>query len=234
MQTDVSTYEHSVRAVGLVVTLLLVGHVAPAEAQLFGNRTLSSPLSRRTKPGETVGGLSGSERFLRGNRRATDFVGSDSRDPRSFVGEQQGTTAGRVRSATEGLRARRDQTRQLNPRYRKRATRDMYDPRLVVGFELTVRPREAARSSALRSFRTDAANGRFGSIEISVNGRTATLAGSVASANDRSLAEALVLLEPGIGDVQNDLVVTALPTPPPPLPSQSLPASPDTEAPGPN
>ena len=43
--------------------------------------------------------VTGAERFVRGNRRITDFVGADSTEQRSFVGVQQGETEGRIISA---------------------------------------------------------------------------------------------------------------------------------------
>ena len=45
------------------------------------------------------------------------------------------------------------------------------------------------------------------SIQVSMQGRTAVLTGSVASDRDRKLAQGLALLEPGISAVQNELVV---------------------------
>ncbi|WP_390621871.1 BON domain-containing protein [Crateriforma conspicua] len=46
-------------------------------------------------------------------------------------------------------------------------------------------------------------------IEVSVQGRTATLRGLVASESEKSMAETLVLFEPGISTVTNQLRVTA-------------------------
>ncbi len=45
------------------------------------------------------------------------------------------------------------------------------------------------------------------SIEASYQGRTVVLKGVVATARDRDLAAKLVRLEPGVDQVQNDLVV---------------------------
>ena len=45
------------------------------------------------------------------------------------------------------------------------------------------------------------------SIEVSYQGKTVVLKGVVATARDRELAAKLVRLEPGVDQVQNDLVV---------------------------
>ncbi|MCP4817353.1 MAG: hypothetical protein GY888_32960, partial [Planctomycetaceae bacterium] len=62
--------------------LLLVTTTSVAQAQLFGTRPLGQPLSRRpgASAGNDAGQIAGNERFLRENRRRSDFVGSDQRD----------------------------------------------------------------------------------------------------------------------------------------------------------
>jgi hypothetical protein len=66
---------------------------------------------------------------------------------------------------------------------------------------------------------------------VSVEGATATLRGEVASERDRTLAERLVLFEPGIDSVRNELKVRspskgpAEYLPPPPSPTNPKPAA---------
>ena len=55
-------------------------------------------------------------------------------------------------------------------------------------------------------------------VSVALDGRTAILTGTVASAHDRDLAERVVLLESSVDDVQNQLVVAPATLPPPPLP----------------
>lgn len=55
-------------------------------------------------------------------------------------------------------------------------------------------------------------------LSVTVKDNTAILRGRVATEHDRSLAAALVLLEPGIWQVQNELVVES---PPPASPGVS-------------
>jgi osmotically-inducible protein OsmY len=55
-----------------------------------------------------------------------------------------------------------------------------------------------------------------GSVQVEMEGQVAVLRGAVASQHERDLVARLVLLEPGIADVRNELqVASALPVPPP-------------------
>ncbi|MGE3313600.1 MAG: BON domain-containing protein [Planctomycetaceae bacterium] len=96
----------------------------------------------------------------------------------------------------------------------------MYDPKLEVGFEITPRDTKSVQVEIERHLREDSARDRFGQIEVSLEGETATMRGTVASANDRSVAEALVLFEPGVRTVRNQLVVRPPVPPTPPLPQE--------------
>jgi hypothetical protein len=58
----------------------------------------------------------------------------------------------------------------------------------------------------------------MGSVAVAVEGQTAVLKGSVASVHDRQLLEKLLLLEPGVSEVRNELQVAAATKAPPPKP----------------
>jgi hypothetical protein len=58
----------------------------------------------------------------------------------------------------------------------------------------------------------------MGSVAVAVEGQTAVLKGSVASVHDRQLLEKLLLLEPGVSEVRNELQVAAAMKAPPPKP----------------
>lgn len=187
-----------------------------AEAQLFGQRQLGRPFGQRAKPDDAVGGkVTGSERYVRGNRQSTDFVGADPTDSGGFVGIQQATPIGRVRSAAESLRTRRRNRRQLNPRYPRQTRNTLYAPRLTVSPSFTLRPAESAQTNLTSSFRDPGTLSRLGNIQIAVRDRRATLTGTVPSEDARSLAEALSMLEPGIEAVQNDLKISVAVPPQP-------------------
>lgn len=238
-----------------VLTAVGVWLSAPAEAQLFGSRSFGSPLSRRSRPGVGEPGvLSGNERFVRGNRRQTDFVGTDSRTATGFVGAREGTNRGRVRAAAATVRERSRPN--VNTPRRQPGNNDLYEPKLTVGFDFAQLPAESIRANLRRRLGGGPANNRspaamsdvgvreqeesnshpssavnpvaaspnrqsdgsaadsasrhsarFGRIEVSVEGRTARLQGTVASADDRDLAALIALFEPGISDVQNDVIV---------------------------
>ncbi|HID24207.1 MAG TPA: BON domain-containing protein [Planctomycetaceae bacterium] len=201
-----------VRKLSLSVLLLLTVVAEPASAQLFGARTMRQPLTRRPRPGAstssatTVGTLSGAERFLRSNRRRGDFVGADSRDVRSFVGAVQAQTSGRVTSPTTGLRVEIGETSSVNrPRGAPRQN-GLYEPRLRLAFDLPRGSGEATRVPRAHRGAFQALE-RLGRIEVSVEGQTATLRGTVPSEHDRRLAALLVLFEPGIVSVRNLLQV---------------------------
>ena len=50
---------------------------------------------------------------------------------------------------------------------------------------------------------------RYNKVAVELEGVTATLSGQVVSQREKTLVERLVLLEPGINDVKNDLVIVA-------------------------
>jgi hypothetical protein len=98
----------------------------------------------------------------------------------------------------------------------------VYEPRLSIAFDVT-RPTEEVVAQNLVQLL--AASPGFQSavrIEVSVAGAIATLRGEVASERDRSLAERLILFEPGIDSVRNELKVTR----PSQAPGEYLPSPP--------
>lgn len=209
--------------------------------QLFGERSLGRSLSRRARPSlssmEEAGTVTSDRRFLRGQRDRTDFVGGG--DTGSFVGATQGRIEGTVTSSTVGLRE--EARRAVNvPRGPQPAT-GKYLPRLSPAFEVSARPAPSSSQERLQNRfrlpgRSDAATsgkqtGRRipggttsdtiadrrhqrrlrASIEVSVEGRAATLNGVAASEHDRRLAALLAAFEPGIDSVNNQIQVGSNP-----------------------
>jgi osmotically-inducible protein OsmY len=68
--------------------------------------------------------------------------------------------------------------------------------------------------------------GALSPVEVLVQGQTATLRGVVSTDYDRALAAEIALLEPGVSQVQNELVVAAAPAEPAAAPSPAPPATP--------
>lgn len=219
------------RLISLAALLLLAG-AGPTWAQMFGPRSMGRPLSRRPGPGLDAqissGSIEGGERFLRGNRRRADFVGGDSAEARRFIGLQQGNQARSVRTAVEGLTERRAMTTSLNQPRGALTAGEMLE-RLSLSDELV--SKDMSFNPEVLSQRLSRSLSRLGNttIGVSVAGRTATLRGAVASARNRDLAAMIVSFEPGISEVENQLVVRwspASPTsrsprlPPPPPPEE--------------
>ncbi|MBN2473225.1 MAG: hypothetical protein JXB62_01355 [Pirellulales bacterium] len=211
--------------VALVVALASAA-AAESRAQLFGDRTVGGSLSRRsrtttsrTSPGrptsvsEEIGAVLGNERFIRGNREGASFVGRDADDVAGFVGSQQGVTPGDVATATEGLRieAAPDANQTALPAALPRV--GMYRPRLRIGFAIPPQAPQTVSTELARRLQSCPGLHLQSPIEVYLEGETATLRGAVASERDRSLAQLMVLFEPGISQVRNELMVKHLSLP---------------------
>jgi hypothetical protein len=188
---------------------------------MFGQRELGGFLSRQQTPGamdnpaeamvQNSGALTGTERFLRGNRRPTDYIGLDMGDARDFVGVTQARQRRRPPAAAT---VREPQIPEVNrePNEGNSATQP-YSPQLVLGPGFS-EPTTTAVSSAVERHLSRSPIRWVEPLDLTLAGRTAVLRGAVASQRDRELAEALVQFEPGISDVQNDLQVVPLDPPP--------------------
>jgi hypothetical protein len=214
-------------ALVLIALAVTLACVEPCAAQLFGPRAMGRSRSRASAPAlEQQGGtgdIQGTERFLRGNRGARAFVGTSAQQARQFVGTEQATGASSVRTAVEDLREPRSVRSAVNqPRgplrrgeIYERLTMDLTPPPAPASQTVTVAPLATRVTESLR--RLGAA-----SVEVSMEGRTATLRGTVASARQRDLAEWMVRFEPGISQVSNLLAVETAEN----LPGPSLSPSP--------
>jgi hypothetical protein len=174
---------------------------------------------------ENTGTLEGNERFLRENRRPGDFVGTDTRDRREFVGAVSGETSGPIRSAITGPLVRSTPVTASANRlpYTGSNTR-MYEPRLRVGF--TGQNPAANQLSAVLTHQLQASHELHATspIEVSVEAGTATLRGAVASEHEKHLAALIASFEPGISRVDNQLRVTQ--------PGAAVPAASPSDSPG--
>ncbi len=194
-----------------VLVIVLLGIVPDAQAQRLGKFNRKGAASNNmggVGDSSEVGSITGSERFLRDNRGKGDFVGRDPDSRDTFVGSQQGTASGRVRSAAQGMRIEkaRDANVRLRPATRRRHA--MYDPRLAVDFEFSApSSQEMTQRLTKRLEASLRPNGLGRSVEVSVQGDTAILRGTVSTEHDRSLTAFVVLLEPGIAEVKNEIEV---------------------------
>jgi hypothetical protein len=220
---------------------------ADASAQLFGQRTVGQPLSQR--PGTSAtnsakasrasaaasfsasggnGPATGNRgsmvnekaRFIRGNRKATDFVGADTAESKRFVGREQAGTDEEVRSAVDNLNVEMAPDANLTAKPVMPPRVQMNAPRLRVAFEFAGEAQGEVNSRLTSRLEKTLPGGATNRIAVSVAGDAATVRGVVASERDRKLAELMLLFEPGIVRVQNQLQVrpAELPRPPPAAP----------------
>ena len=201
--------------------------VESLQAQMFGSRPAGGILSNNalgtsdmSNPTGGVGTVKFNERFIRGNRRAGDIVGRDTRDRKGFVGAQQVGQSGRARPAVTGrILAAPDANRSGS---RAGAGSSLpSEPRLSVAFTVTPPTGEELATALARQLQASPGFQATSRIEVSVEDGIATLRGEVASARDRTLAEQFALFEPGIDSVRNELKLK----PPPPSPQPYLPAA---------
>lgn len=212
-----------VKTVPIVVVVALGTLIvdAPlARAQMFrpSSRTFGSPLSRQpgfsrfgggqgvAQAGDTAGTLEGNERFLRSNRRPTDFVGPDLTELSRFIGDIRANIRRQVRPAAEDLREPTNRSTTINRPRAPAAPGTLYDPRIVVSLDQRWAPSVVAQQAVavLGECQRLSVSSR---IEVSMAGRTATLRGAVPVESDRNLATMLLAFEPGISTVRNELVV---------------------------
>jgi len=90
-----------------------------------------------------------------------------------------------------------------------------FEPRIDVGFAVPQPQAAVVQASVSAPWRSPGLSGRFGSVNVSVQGDTVTLRGTVSSENDRLLAAQMAMLEPSVSSVRNELTV-AVPNANPP------------------
>ncbi len=185
-----------------------------ANAQLFGSRTVGSPLGNRSAnaplgtAGQNVDILSGTERFLRGNRSRRDFVGSDRSEASGFVGSTQAIGVGRVPSATEGLKIETTDANRINRPLPKLPTKGMYYPRLELDLIRNASESELEDDFQLNSQLQSRVERIGGSaVTIGVQDRVAVMRGTVRSQNAAELLSNILSFEPGIDEVRNELTI---------------------------
>lgn len=202
-----------------VLAVLAASPRAAAQSSgLFGNRTLGGSVGEGTRsltgtPGDRLaqqqsdaGQVSGNERFLRQNRQPGQFVGADSGDSRNFF-TQAANAASAQRQSQASRRGQNNSSSRRNSTSRRNQV--TFRRQLSVGFAYTP-PAPTALSARVEKWLSGIDRiSRSGPITVRFAGSKAVLRGKVASAYDRDLVAQLVRLEPGIGDVQNEIVVVS-------------------------
>jgi hypothetical protein len=155
------------------------------------------------------------------------FIGADSADARN-VRSLQGNTSSRNNAGLGMLQNLFSQSQQqVNSNNQQGQSGSQ--PQIRVALRLGFRPAPVS-TTGLQTFgtRLNQLPGIrwIGPAEVSLEGRTAVLRGTVASEDDRRLVEALAKMEPDVLDVRNELVVDSSGTTeeelPPPAPRSSV------------
>lgn len=158
-----------------------------------------------------------------GTSKATGFVGADTSDTSNVLSQVDGsgaTGAGRTGTARQlGGAANQRASRQNAGQFRSgaagwgaggRNARQGIPASLRVAFTADQQTVQGVRNSTAQRLERISRMPQIQQIEplqISLENGTAVLQGVVASDHDRLLVERLILLEPGVKAVQNDLVV---------------------------
>ncbi len=192
----------------LIVAVAIVGSAVVAEAQMFGARTVGQPLRRQNAVGRLPAENNPleSRRFVRESRGSNEFVGRDNQDT-GFVGNVGASDATAVVNPATSVIQRQDIAPVINRPVRVRRPNSLLDPPLALGFQLSpetiARRDERATKSIARVLSSRFEN----QISVSVVDQTAILRGWARDEEQKRLAEILAELEPGIVQVQNEIVV---------------------------
>lgn len=218
------------RSTGFVIVAL--GFVSfsaqDSSAQMFGARNFGgSSLQPQSNPGGgNFGGLTGAPgvgggasstggtgtpsgtgyRFMRDSRSTSDFVGSDGSGTRSVGNVQAGRLIGNLPAALEVVE-RRVPENLLNPPRPPLNRSRMYEPKLDVAFLYAPRPADAINANLQSQINRLALGGRSVQVTTFVDGATVRLEGLVGTEDEKALIGQMVLFEPGISAVENDLKV---------------------------
>lgn len=186
---------------------------------------------------EGAGQVTGSERYIRDNRQAGQFVGADTSEASGFVGQVGATGGTGVGQTGLGGRNNRNLQNQLgglglggglniggyggqnfqNQNFQNQNYGQGYGgvgntrtlPRAVmrVAFDVPAPSATAVNTRiTTRMARIPKAH-LNGKVAVQMEGTTAVLTGAVSNASDSDLAARLVMLEPGVEEVRNELVV---------------------------
>ncbi len=193
-----------------------------ANAQLFGNRTVGTPLgptrgNATGAPNSALGSMAPSSalanysigealtntpnRFVRGNRNRQDFVGSSRSDVRGFVGNEQALGVGRVPTAVESMKIETTNAARVNRPLPAQPAKGMYFPRLDIASNALPaqvnKERPAGPDLVARVTRIAGSNPI-----LSIRGSTAILDPNGLDTGKVELLRQVLMFEPGIDAVE--------------------------------
>jgi hypothetical protein len=202
---------------------------------MFGNRSVGANMQSGRGAfgtGNTMGaqGNISSERYVRGNRQASDFVGGSAQDMQHFVGGNPadmntgnwspsgGSNASWMSGGGGGYQNSRQNFNRNQSRDGGAAGQNASSIRTTFHADFDYPQPTSNQLSTLltrRLAQTPAIHTQS-PIRVTLQGRTAILQGVASSEHDRSLAEQMVRLEAGIEEVKNEIAVGS-PTPTAPM-----------------
>lgn len=209
---------------GLFLILAFTAFERVATAQLFGGRSFGRALTPQSSAGGGIfggqpagaqqgqisgapggqgnpaaaGGMVAAPRFLRGSRDPNKFVGTDAMNDPAFL---------MSRPAALDVTERRVPETLLNPPRTPTPRNRMYDPKLNVNFQYIPRSASDINANLTRQVSDLSQMGSLVQATVLPDGQTVLLQGAVQSEEQRQLIEQMMLFEPGISAVQNDLKV---------------------------
>ncbi len=205
----------------LVATCLSVLAVSSARAQT-ARPTTNTGQAGQAGQAEAVGQITGDERFLRENRQVGQMVGGTTAGVGNLAGQGGAQAANVGRNVTRGATNVFGQRGGFNPQQQfggwnplqnlgRNMGRAGSQQALRVPIELGfTRPAATlgANQERLQSRLERIPQIRdMGDVRVQMDGRVAVLQGQVTTPQERELVARMLLLEPGIGDVRNELEV---------------------------
>lgn len=197
---------------GLFGSRTLGGNLQGGGNSLFGSGTRGSSAGSSATTQQMQGGvLTGNERFMNQNRDVTrNFVGADAGEVRSI-----GTAGNAQAQNLQGLQNAFSQFRQFNQLQQQfnnlnnagQAARTPVRIGLTLGFDAPAAVSTRVSSTVAGRLTRLPGVEFVGAPQVSFVGRTAVVQGTVASERDRELVSRLLLLEPGISAVRNELTI---------------------------
>jgi osmotically-inducible protein OsmY len=194
------------------------GSIGNANRSFSGNS--QGRLGGLDAAGSNAGQLTGNERFTRQGRQAGSFVGRDQQDMQGFVGALNAISGrnGQMNNQSNQYRNMNGQNRNGrngqqgedffdNQAVDQMANQRRFRTKVTLGFKPAPQPASVI-ATGLTSRLTRILGQSVGSgVQVELADGTAILSGTVPTSQEKLLAESLAMLEPGIAQVQNDLVV---------------------------
>jgi hypothetical protein len=152
-----------------------------------------------------------------GNLGNAGFVGSDTQDALLYRGGQAGQQQQQQQFLNNlNQRMQSQQNRRQNTTQNGAGGNDMPQVQISLRVGFQVPPATAAAVTRDLSVRVSRIlNPIVSDPNLQIVGQTVTLRGTVASEEEKRLAETILSLQPGVTTVNNELVVAGAPLPPP-------------------